>query len=315
LVIGQVPQQSTTETDTFNGQTMPALTGSIAPGSANVLPGWDAPIENFQSGDLIMLRGLTYGSATASGDIVTVWSQTGGQGNPLGSLTFLTKSGNASPAEATAAAAQINSLACFAAGTRIATERGWTKVEQLRVGDAVRTNNGRLDPIVWLGLRTVDCARHPRPETVWPVRVSAGAFGENVPCRDLYLSPDHAVFVNAVLIPVRLLLNNSSITQVRRHSVTYYHVELPDHAVILAEGLPAESYLDTGDRTNFNGGETIRMYPDFAARLASQTAWLWETRGAAPLVMAGEALEAARRLVANGPTRRSRPEASASKVG
>ena len=49
LVIGQVPQGNPNEPDTFNGQTMPALTGSIAPGSPNVLPGWDAPIENFAS--------------------------------------------------------------------------------------------------------------------------------------------------------------------------------------------------------------------------------------------------------------------------
>ena len=60
-MIGQVPQGNPNEPDTFNGQTMPTLTGSIAPGSPNVLPGWDAPIENFQVGDLIVLRGLTYG--------------------------------------------------------------------------------------------------------------------------------------------------------------------------------------------------------------------------------------------------------------
>ena len=104
LVIGQVPQGNPNDPDTFNGQTMPTLTGSIAPGSPNVLPGWDAPIENFQVGDLIVLRGLTYGSATASGDVVTVWSQPGGLGNALGSLTFLSKSGAASPTEAAAAA-------------------------------------------------------------------------------------------------------------------------------------------------------------------------------------------------------------------
>jgi hypothetical protein len=74
-------------------------------------------------------------------------------------------------------------------------------VEKLRVGDEVLTADGRREAIVWVGSRTMDCARHPRPETVWPVRVRAGAFGENVPVRDLYLSPDHAVFVNDVLVP------------------------------------------------------------------------------------------------------------------
>jgi hypothetical protein len=295
LVIGQVPQQSATEFDTFNGMTMPALTGSVAPGSPNVLPGWDAPIENFLSGDLIVLRGLTYGSATASGDIVTVWSQSNGLGSALGSLTFLTKSGAASPTEAAAAAAQINALACFAAGTRIATADGWVAVEKLRVGNVLPTHDGRSMPIVWIGARTVDCSRHPRPETVWPVRVNAGAFGRNVPVRDLYLSPDHAVFVNAVLVPVKSLINGTTIAPVKRDHVVYYHAELPEHAVILAEGLPVESYLDTGDRADFAG--TVRLFPNFGARPKLDAATTRETRGAAPLVVAGPDLAAARRMV------------------
>ena len=72
------------------------------------------------------------------------------------------------------------------------------------------------EPIVWIGQRAVNCARHPKPETVWPVRVQAGAFGENVPVRDLYLSPDHAVFVNDVLVPVKLLINGTTMRQVER---------------------------------------------------------------------------------------------------
>ena len=301
LVIGQVPQGNPNDPDTFNGQTMPTLTGSIAPGSPNVLPGWDAPIENFQVGDLIVLRGLTYGSATASGDVVTIWSQPGGLGNALGSLTFLSKSGAASPTEAAAAAVQINSLACFAAGTRIGTADGPVAVERLHIGDKVATDDGRCEPIVWIGSRAVDCARHPRPETVRPVRIAQGTFGENVPARDLYLSPDHAVFLNGVLIPVKLLINGSSIVQVRRTAVTYYHIELPEHAIILAERLRVESYLDTGDRLNFAGGGTIRLHPDFAARLAPETAMTWETRGAARLVMNGPELQTARRMIAATP--------------
>ena len=324
LVIGQVPQANTTETDTFNGQTMPALTGGIAPGSPNVLPGWDAPIENFQSGDLIVLRGLTYGSATAFGDVVTVWSQPGGLGNALGSLTFLSKSGAASPTEAAAAAAEIDALACFAEGTRIATADGWVKVEALRVGDRVRVVSelsgparmavatGSCEPIVWLGSRTVDCARHPNPETVLPVRITAGAFGRNVPQSDLYLSPDHAVFVNGALVPVKLLVNGACIAYMKRSNITYYHVELPEHAVILAEGLPVESYLDTGDRANLAGAGTIRLFPDFAARLAPGAAMVWETRGAAPLVTVGARLAAVRRTVVDiSPRRRFRSEGSA----
>jgi hypothetical protein len=74
-------------------------------------------------------------------------------------------------------------------------------------------------------------------------------------------------------------------------------VELPGHEIILAEGLTVESYLDLGDRANFQG-EAIRLFPDFASRLAPDTALLWETKGAAPLVMTGPGLTAARKLLA-----------------
>ena len=55
------------------------------------------------------------------------------------------------------------------------------------------------------------------------------------------------MFVDDVLIPVKYLINGVTIEQVPVQEVTYYHVEVPHHAVLLAEGLPAESYLDTGD--------------------------------------------------------------------
>jgi hypothetical protein len=94
-----------------------------------------------------------------------------------------------------------------------------------------------------------------------------------------YLSPDHAVFVNEVLLPVKLLSNGTSIAQVKPPVV--------------------ESYLGIGDRADFHGGrETIRLFPDFAAAFASETALLWETRGATALVITGEALVRARGLVA-----------------
>ena len=149
---------------------------------------------------------------------------------------------------------------------------GWT-------GRAGAGSGARIDgaarpresaPIVWLGHRAVNCRAHPKPETVWPVRVAAGAFGAGVPARDLYLSPDHAVFVNGVLVPVRLLLDGTRIARARRDHVRYFHVELPRHAVILAEGLTVESYLDTGARADFHHDRgTIRLFPDFAERLAA----------------------------------------------
>jgi len=186
----------------------------------------------------------------------------------------------------------VQAVACFAEGTRIRTPNGDVPVEHLHVGDHVLTADGAREPIVWLGQRAIDCHAHPAPETVWPVRVRAGAFSRNVPERDLYLSPDHAVFVNGVLVPVKLLTNGEGIAQTPRDHVRYFHVELPRHAIVLAEGLPVESYLDTGDRANFANDTIIRLFPDFAGR---DTAAIWETRGAAPLVLSGLGLDATRR--------------------
>jgi autotransporter passenger strand-loop-strand repeat protein len=189
---------------------------------------------------------------------------------------------------------------CYCLGARILTDRGEVAVEDLRIGDHVHTVLGESEePIMWIGHRRVDCAHHPKPRQVWPVRVAAGAFGAGQPHSDLFLSPDHAVYINEVLIPVKYLVNDSTIVQVPVDHVTYYHVELPHHEVVLAQGLAAESYLDTGDRSNFeNGDAPIALYPDFSARM-------WEALGCAPLIVTGPELDAARALVGSFATRRS----------
>ena len=70
----------------------------------------------------------------------------------------------------------------------------------------------------WCGSATAGshCRRHPRPHDVRPVRIAAHAFGLGRPRRDLRLSPDHAVFVDGVLIPVRYLLNGATVRAGRR---------------------------------------------------------------------------------------------------
>jgi hypothetical protein len=179
-------------------------------------------------------------------------------------------------------------LACFAAGTLISTERGKVAVEDLCIDDAVHVLGGRTEPVLWLGRRTVDCARHPVSHKVWPVRISAHAFGHRRPERDLWLSPDHAAYIDDVLVPVKYLVNDTTIVQVAVSRISYYHVELSRHSVLLADGLPVESYLDIGDRSNFTfGGGPITLFPDFASRIH-------DAAGFAPLVVAGPKLDAIR---------------------
>jgi hypothetical protein len=78
-------------------------------------------------------------------------------------------------------------------------------VERLRVGDLVITASGEARPIKWLGHREVNCRRNPKRTSVWPIRISAHAFGPDRPARDLYLSPAHSVcldLLGEVLIAV-----------------------------------------------------------------------------------------------------------------
>jgi hypothetical protein len=182
-------------------------------------------------------------------------------------------------------------LPCFLHGTRILTETGEVAVEALAKGNRLMLADGGSLPVIWIGHRSLDCARHPDPRLVWPVRVSAGAFGAGMPHRDLFLSPDHAVFANGVLIPVKYLINGASIAQMRVDAVTYFHVELPRHEALLAEGLAAESYLDTGNRGDFvNQGESMRLHPDFASVIR-------DGRRCAELVITGPVFEAVQQQV------------------
>ncbi len=139
-------------------------------------------------------------------------------------------------------------VTCFAAGTRIATPSGAMAVEDLAEGDLVCTLSGAVQPVTWIGQRRFDCTAYPQPGRVMPVRVARGAFGPGLPVRELVLSPEHALFLGGALVPVHCLVNGRTIRQAAVTNVTYFHLELPRHDVVLAEGLPAETYLDTGNR-------------------------------------------------------------------
>ncbi len=247
------------------------------------------------------------GYASAPTDLVSFTLTTGSTPvGPLvadasGNLFGTASAGGSAGAQGTGTVFEVTGtgfqVACYRSGTRIATPAGERVVESLALGDLVLTMSGEARPVVWIGHRHVACRRHPMPENVWPVRVLAAAFGDAMPRRDLWLSPDHAVFIDDVLIPVKHLINGTTIAQVPVDDVTYYHIKLDRHDVLLAEGLPAESWLDTGDRDSFaNGGGAMRLFPDFSSR-APDICALWEAYGCAPLVLTGPKLEAARRLV------------------
>jgi Hint domain len=177
-------------------------------------------------------------------------------------------------------------VTCFAMGTLIATPSGATAVDKLRPGELVLTASGEQVPIIWVGHRRFTLAARP---DVAPIRFLAGSLRPNVPSRDLLVSPEHAMGLDGALVPARLLVNGSTILRdASIAEITYYHIELPRHALLLAEGAAAESWLDTGNRATFaNAPVPTDLYGDFEPDLASDA---WRTRACAPLVEGGPSL-------------------------
>jgi hypothetical protein len=177
---------------------------------------------------------------------------------------------------------------CFAAGTWILTPRGQVPVEQLKAGDLVISQEGEDRPILWIGKRGIDLSRHPHPAQAQPIRIVADALTNGVPCRDLVVSPDHALFFDGHLIPAKALVNEVSIYQLNRAAVIYYHIELAEHGIIFAENAPVETYLETGNRGAFeNGGGAISLHPNFGQAMR-------EAGSCAPFIESGPVFEEVR---------------------
>ena len=240
-------------------------------------------LANFGTNDSLDLLGLTY----TSGAPATPLLFTPGLFGPNFGTISVTENGEtetftlANPGAATYFAQSDgnggtlidSNVVCFASGTRIRTARGEVAVEHLVAGDLAVTSSGAHRPIRWIGSRQTHCRRHPRPHEAMPVRVAAHAFAPNRPARDLLVSPGHSLCVNIVdevLIPAMALINGRTIIQEDVDSVTYWHVELEDgHDILLAENMPAESYLDMGNRGFFAESGVVDLDASPDARVAT----------------------------------------------
>jgi hypothetical protein len=183
-------------------------------------------------------------------------------------------------------------VVCFARGTRLLTSTGEVLVEALQPGMPMVANEGTVASVKWIGRRRIDLTTHPRPETVAPIRIRRDAFADNMPHSDLLVSPDHAIYVDGKLICARQLINGTTIRQEKGWTVVeYFHVELDAHTILLAEGLPAESYLNTGNQGFFaNLDVPLTLHPDvtdasaYPTREASSCApFVWDEGNVLPV--------------------------------
>ena len=154
---------------------------------------------------------------------------------------------------------------CYARGTRIMTMRGERLVEALDIGDILPAYFAGTQTVRWIGRQNFSAAELKADRARWPVRIAAGALGENLPRRALTVSPGHAVLVDGTLLLAKLMVNGITIAQPAPVAdVEYYLIEFARHDCLMAEGAWAESFADgPGLRAQFdNAAEFHRLYPD-----------------------------------------------------
>lgn len=147
-------------------------------------------------------------------------------------------------------------LVCFTPGVLIETPRGARPVERLTVGDLVETLDHGYRPVRWVGRKTVGSEVLAQAPRLRPIRIRAGALGCGLPRATLVVSPQHRLLISSkivrrmfgldeVLVPAKSLIGLPGIERDNScEAVTYLHVLLDEHEVLIANGAPAESLFN-----------------------------------------------------------------------
>jgi antigen 43 len=168
--------------------------------------------------------------------------------------------------------------ACFLAGTFIRTPEGATAVEDLRVGDEVvvwADGRDEVRAVSWIGSATAVARPYLQADrSNYPVRILKDAIAEGVPYKDLLVTSDHFAAFNGCLLPVRTLVNGRSIFYDRSQpSYTYHHFEAGTHALVYADGMAMDTFLDAGHRRTFSSQTGV--IPIGAPDLVADTVLPW----------------------------------------
>lgn len=173
---------------------------------------------------------------------------------PPRDIPLMIADGVAEPALPQRLVESAEGVVCFTPGTRLETPEGLRAVETLCAGDKVITRDGGAQTIIWSGSRNVSGARLYAMPDLRPVRIREGALGQGRPEGDLIVSPDHRMLIRGkaaralwgeaeVLVAARDLIDGSGIARdMGAKSVTYHHLMLEAHHVLIANGVETESF-------------------------------------------------------------------------
>ncbi|WP_068309682.1 Hint domain-containing protein [Aliiruegeria sabulilitoris] len=170
-----------------------------------------------------------------------------------------------------------NVIPCFTPGARVATPSGEKLVEDLCVGDKVLTRDNGVQEIRWYGQKRLDYGKLASVPHLQPILIPAGSLGDNLPERDMMVSPNHRMLVandrtslyfaeHEVLVAAKHLVGRNGIKRLPQLQTTYIHLMFDRHEVVLADGSWTESF-QPGDYT-LNGidseqrGEILEIFPE-----------------------------------------------------
>lgn len=241
-----------------------------------------ADLSNFASGNTVDFSTVSYDTGatiSTTGDQVTIIS------NNV-SYTLTVSLADSSEylilAEDEDGSLLLEAVVCFLPGSMIATPQGECAVETLRPGMSVLTfDQGVAIPkeIIWVGCQSVTVRPECPADASVPVRIFKDALEAGVPHHDLLVTPEHCLYFDGRFVPVRMLVNGITIAYAHEvRSYDCYHVETRDHAVIQANGLLTESYLNTGNRRHFRPLANGTVVPAFTGPVRN-----WSEHAASPL--------------------------------
>lgn len=197
-------------------------------------------------------------------------------------------------------------IPCFCRGTRILTVAGEVAVEDLRVGDLVRTRDHGLQPVRWIGGRALDNIDLAVSPKLRPIRIAAGALGAGAPAQDLLVSPQHRVLVRSsiaqrmfgsdeVLVAARQLLSLDGVEELSVDTVEYFHILFDRHEIVISNGAETESLFTGPEALKALGpqarGEIFALFPELRKESAQPIR---------PLIPGGKARQMVERHQRNG---------------
>ncbi|MFD1808923.1 Hint domain-containing protein [Gemmobacter lanyuensis] len=139
------------------------------------------------------------------------------------------------------------------------------------------TRDNGFQQIRWVGRRDLSADQLAAHPNFAPIRIAQHALGQNLPERDMMVSPQHRMLMTGaraemffgeheVLVAATHLVGQPGIDRMRPDGISYIHILFDQHEVIRADGAWTESF-QPGDMTlagmdDDQRNELLALFPE-----------------------------------------------------